>query len=257
MNLSYFEIWICSLEFRQNSRKNQRNFSLMGAICVSTCRYFIDASAELPDVATFETKSMIVWNQAEWLFGMTHLRYSANLVITSTISTYDTLFSLSLQRWKTKSVLTITFSMLLHSGSLRHHSNRNWLKCLFSWSEFKYSIFVPETKLVFNPRFVRIVKILLIKVKMSTSLNKFCRWKFMTESILRVTSIPSASPTLIRYDFRTPGIIETILTDKNKHFYHSSPRELKLPMYLELWGQRLLRCPSNCIQSNRTRYLAC
>ena len=138
----------------------------MGAICVSTCRYFIDASAELLDVATFETKSMIVWNQAEWLFGMTHLRYSANLVITSTISTYDTLFSLSLQRWKTKSVLTITFSMLLHSGSLRHHSNRNWLKCLFSWSEFKYSIFVPETKLVFNPRFVRIVKILLIKVKM-------------------------------------------------------------------------------------------
>ena len=111
-------------------------------------------------------KSMIVWNQAEWLFDTTNLRYSANLVITSTISTYDTLFSLFLQFWKTKSVLTIAFSMLLHSGSLRHHSNRNWLKCLFSWSEFKYSIFVPETKLVFNPRFVRIVKILLIKVKM-------------------------------------------------------------------------------------------
>ena len=256
MNLSYFEIWICSLDFRQDSRKNQCNFIFMQVIWVSMIRYFMDASAELADVAIFENVHD-VWNQAvdysTWLiyipsilrqsrdnfdhFDLRHIVFLILATLENKICPYDYIFN-----------------VLTAFREFRHHSNQSWN--VLSWSEFKYSIFVPATKLVFNPRFVR--KILLINVNLlAQAWKKFCRWKFITGINLAcnkhtkcVANIASVWLSHAWYDLKD-------INRKKCNFNHSSPRELKLPLYVELWGQRLLRCPSNCIQSNRTRYLAC
>ena len=174
VNLSYFEIWICSLDFRQDSRKNQCDFIFMQVIWVSMIRYFMDASAELADVAIFENVHD-VWNQADdystWLiyipsilrqsrdnfdhFDLRHIVFLILATLENKICPYDYIFN-----------------VLTAFREFRHHSNQNWN--MLSWSELKYSIFVPATKLVFNPRFVR--KILLIKVNLlAQAWKEFCR----------------------------------------------------------------------------------
>ena len=151
-----------------------------------------------------------------------------------TISTYDHCFPYSCNAGKQKLSLRLHFQCSDCIQEFRHHSNQNWN--VLSWSEFKYSIFVPATKLVFNPRFVR--KILLIKVNLlAQAWKKFCRWKFITGINLAcnkhtkcVANIASVWLSHAWYDIND-------INRKKCNFNHSSPRELKLPLYVELWAK--------------------